>query len=128
MTNSMPSMDLDNNPQFCTATQGFVGIPNNDDLISSTNNESSNPKGRVEFDLNFEPAMQRLDLVNEFDLEMNNIKWVFKKDNMKVEQKKLQKRNKKQRKKKTAIDFDTIKKSIEDNYNYLDKLDEKFDL
>jgi len=124
----MPSMDLDNNPQFCTATQGFVGIPNNDDLISSTNNESSNPKGRVEFDLNFEPAMQRLDLVNEFDLEMNNIKWVFKKDNMKVEQKKLQKRNKKQRKKKTAIDFDTIKKSIEDNYNDLDKLDEKFDL
>lgn len=99
MTNSMPSIELDSNPQFGSFTQGFQPLYTDNDIVSSINNESSNPK-IVEFDLNFEPAKQRLDLVNEFDLEMNNnIKWLFKKDNIKVVQNKLQK-NKKDRKKK----------------------------
>lgn len=125
MTNSLPSIELDNNPQFGSFTQGFQ--PLYTDHEPSSNNESSNAKGRVDFDLNFEPANQRLDLVNEFDLEMsNNIKWLFKKDNIKVVQNKLQK-NKKDRRKKKTINYDEIKKTIGDeNFKDVYKLDEKF--
>lgn len=125
----MPSIELDINPQF-TFTQGFQPyISNENDL--QNHDQSSNPKNNQNFELNFQYADQRLEMVNEFDLGSRlDLKWIQKTENVVNVKKKVQKGGRK-RAQRVKVDYEEIKKNIEnheiDAINDLGKRFDKFE-
>lgn len=99
----MKSIELDINPQF-TFTQGFQGFQGFNNDNSDEMDPSSNPKNNPSFELNFQYADQRLELVNEFDLGSRlDLKWIYKTENVQNVKKQAEK-NKKKRAKKVKVD------------------------
>lgn len=124
----MPSIELDINPHF-TFTQGFQGFTGfNNDNNTDEMDPSSNPKNNPSFELNFQYADQRLELVNEFDLGSRlDLKWIYKKENVQNVKKQVEK-NKKKRDKKVKVDYEEIKKNIENGeIGVINNLEKRFD-
>lgn len=125
----MPSIELDCNPQF-TFTQGFQPLIENNDISDKGrwDDISSNPKNNPSFELNFQYADQRLELVNEFDLGSRlDLKWIQKKENVANVKKNAEKKVRNRGKKKN-VDYDEIKKNIENHeIDAINKLGDRFD-